>query len=163
MEVNHNLVFSQFEASQLYSQYSTSLTVFGIHNADAVYCIRNIMFLNYWTMCLFLDKNASIKSKEMKLETKAGLWLNEWDVCVSVCREDHQGLRILSDYLLYCQREHGRHRRSWTCLDNLSAKVEIKANNRPCRSLPQSCRTSLFTIPQVNTHQHNNEHAHTYT
>ncbi len=72
--------------------------------------------------------------------------------CVSVCREDHQGLRILSDYLLYCQREHGRHRRSWKCLDNLSAKVAIKANNRPRRSLPQSYRTSLFSIPQVNTH-----------
>lgn len=91
--------------------------------------------------------------------------LAEWMrcMCVSVCWEDHQGLRILSDYLLYCQREHGRHRRSWKCLDNLSAKVAIKANNRPCRSLPQSCRTSLFTIPQVNTHQHNNEHSHIYT
>ncbi len=89
-------------------------------------------------------------------------------MCVSVCREDHQGLRILSDYLLYCQREHGRHRRSWKCLDNLSAKVAIKANNRPRRSLPQSYRTSLFSIPQVNTHNtimsiHTHIHRHTHS
>lgn len=28
-------------------QYSPSLAVYGKHNADAVYCIQNTMFLNY--------------------------------------------------------------------------------------------------------------------